>query len=151
MYQRPQTSRPRRASKSVQGFSLLEVMISSALLLLAISGTLSGMGTAFKVYEHQRKTSNAIVIAESTIEDFLLRFRGDPQTRVGGEYGPHCYNLDGLFLKDASSSSCPAGTYYRATWRVDPTSLDGINKTTVFVRWFESTGEETITLFTVRN
>jgi len=142
----------RKRLRSARGFSLLEVMISSALLLLAIAGTLSGMGTAMRVYEHQRKTSNAINIAESTIEDLLLRFQGDNQTKVSGsEYGPHCYDIDGKFQADASSGTCPTTTYYRATWKSSASSLQGIVNLTVYVRWDETSGTKEINLTTSRN
>ncbi|MCP4504665.1 MAG: prepilin-type N-terminal cleavage/methylation domain-containing protein [Deltaproteobacteria bacterium] len=137
----------------LRGFSLIEVMVSSALLVIAITGTLTAFTSATRVYEHQRKSTHAITIAESTLEDLLLRFQGDNQTKIyAGEYGPHCYSRVGKFLKDASSSSCPDGTYYNVTWVSSAVDLlDDIIRLEVIVRWNEAQGAKDIRLTTLRN
>lgn len=149
------TQQNRKASgmRRFKGFSLIEVMVSSALLVIAITGTLSAFSSATRVYEHQRKTTYAITIAESTLEDLLMRFQGDNQTKVSGaEYGPHCYSRDGKFLKDASSSTCPGGTYYEVSWLSSQVgTYNKVIRLGVTVRWEETQGQKTIQLSTLRN
>ncbi len=64
------------------GFSLLEVMVAGALFLVTISGVLSATSTATATFEHQRKLTQSMSVAEFSLEELLLRYGSNDELRL---------------------------------------------------------------------
>ncbi len=58
----------------MRGFSLIEVSIAGALFLVTITGVVSATRSANATFEHQRKLTQAIGVAEFAMEMLLLRY-----------------------------------------------------------------------------
>ncbi len=146
---RPSAPSPKAKSKSVKrrrrgprGFSLLEAMISGALLTISVSGTLSAYSNVAAQYQNQRHTTQAMNIAEGTLEDLLLRFNGDTEI-APGSHGPLNFDRDGEIQGGAGT--------YQATWTVLPHPIDGIRTIVVTVAWDSMLGPRTLVLTTDRS
>jgi len=104
---------PRRRRRQVQGFSLLEVMISASLFLLAVAGTLSAFSTIANHRVHQKHMVQALHIAETHVEESLVRLSSDAVLQPGTvTTGLAHYNKDGsrtgaasFFRVDMSSAA----------------------------------------------
>lgn len=78
---------PRRAGP--RGFSLLESVIASTILLSGIAILTSSIGSVSKIDQRQRAVTAVIHAAESLTEELLLRLQTDPALAIGGPYpGP---------------------------------------------------------------
>lgn len=62
---------PKRA-RGDAGFTILEVVIAAALLLIVFAGTLAALQTGFKIIDSARNTTLADQILQSQIEDIRL-------------------------------------------------------------------------------
>jgi prepilin-type N-terminal cleavage/methylation domain-containing protein len=58
----------------MRGFSLIEVSIAAALFLVTMTGVVSATRTAGATFEHQRKLTQAVGVAEFAMEMLLLRY-----------------------------------------------------------------------------
>jgi len=90
-----------RRPKAPKGFSLIEVMVSSALLLLALAGTLSGMSTAIRLHANQRQATVALHVAEAELESLIVARQADARLDLGVRADRH-FNSDGLEVASAS-------------------------------------------------
>lgn len=134
--------RRRGRSPAPAGFTLIEVMISSSILLIGLAAVVSGMAAYTKVQEHQRHMTQAIHIAESAMEEIILAYPSDDDLLVGG-HGPIHY--DSLGHEVAGSGT------YQVTWAVaDASPIPGIKRVDVTVTWNEGTGVKTYALTTWR-
>ena len=134
------TSTTRRARRA---FSLLEVMLSSTLLLIGISAIVVTVNVALAVHEHQRKVSRALIIAEKRTESLLLLFEGSVDLTDGVHPAT---GFEGF-----TEAGRPGGNTFRVNYTVTPaagarigTALD------VTVGWDERIGARSLTLSTVR-
>lgn len=131
--------RPNRKNKgAVKGFSLIESMISGALLTISVLGTFNAYAQTTDFRENVRHLTQATNVAEGVLEELLLRFNGDDDLNVGA-HGPLYFDKDGEFVTAAST--------YTATWTVSahPT-VDGIRRVQVDVSWNSKLGNRTLSL-----
>ena len=131
--------------KKRRGFSLLEVLVSSTLLIVGISSVVVGVSVALALHEHERKVGRGLLIAEKRMESLLLFFPGSPELVEGVHptTGFEGFNEDGR----------PGGRDFRVTYFitgiVDGSGTTGF-KLDVTVKWDERTGERELTLTTAR-
>ena len=57
-----------------RAFSMLEVLIASALFLTTVAGVVSATRTGNAIFEHQRKLTQAVSVGEFAMEELLLRY-----------------------------------------------------------------------------
>lgn len=139
---RPAKRRGAARKGTVKGFSLIESMISGALLTISVLGTFNAYAQTTDYRENVRHLTQATNVAEGVLEELLLRFNGDDDLNVGA-HGPLYFDKDGEFMMTAST--------YTATWTVSahPT-VDGIRRVLVDVSWESKLGTRTLTLQTER-
>jgi prepilin-type N-terminal cleavage/methylation domain-containing protein len=134
-----------------RGFSLLEVMITSAMLLIGITGLIAGVHVATRQQEHNRRVANALIIAEHRLEELLLLF----PTSLALTDGRHPETGFELF---SESGVRDAGDDFRLFYDVSFASppdaepddrLPGV-VLEVTIAWDETTGERNLSLRTVR-
>ena len=122
----PKAARGRRQG-GPGGFTILEAMISAAILLIAISGLLTAFSGLAKTFEHQRHLTPALSIAESAMEGLLLlpASHDDLKNVV---HAPRFFDRDGqeVLTPDA----------YELSWSISGTSY-GMRRLTVTVSWEE--------------
>jgi prepilin-type N-terminal cleavage/methylation domain-containing protein len=132
--------RPRGASAA--GFTLIEVMISSAILLIGISGVVLGLRSAQDTAAHQRLVTQAIHSAESVMEDLLLRNTGHNELETG-THGPRWFDSKGI---ETSSTST-----FEVRWNVQgAVPFEGMKRVTVTARWQEGDRERSFSITTDR-
>ena len=144
--QSPSTPRRRRVGaktkKAVKGFSLIESMVSAALLTISVMGTFQAYSQATDYRENVRNLTQATNVAEGVLEDLILRFNGDSDLDIG-PHGPMYFDRDGEFQSAVSE--------YTATWTVVPnTAVDGIRTIEVDVQWTSKLGTRNLKLATER-
>lgn len=127
-----------------RGFSLLEVMVASALFLVSLSGVISGIGSLSRVEEHQRRMTVATTCGEAAMEEILLRYVGHPDLDIGNRF-TRFFNARGE-LVDAQD---PAGMTAVATIGRLP-AIPSLKEVKMTVTWTESSGEKSIEYFTYR-
>ncbi len=140
-----------------RGFSLIEVMIASAIFGVGLAAVFSSFSTAAVQFEHQRHTTYALHLAEARLEELLLRLPSDSELKLGTTFGPVWYDQRGF----PSSSSCPTSTTglppaspecrYRVTWVSRAGGIAAIREVTVTAAWNEREAERSLALLTQRN
>lgn len=136
----------RRLRPLRRAFSLLEVILSSSILIIGISGLLVGVTVALNVHEHQRKVARALLIAERRMESLLVVFPGTPDVDAGR------HPAEGFELFDELGR--PGGNKFRVHYTITGRGADGADggfTVEVTVAWDERFGERTLSLETERN
>lgn len=152
------------------GFSLIEVMVSSALFLASAAGVVGAISSASGVYEHQRRLTQAVSIGEYKMEELLLRYSSHVDltitgtTDTAGVLTGGTPNLTCLTPRLAPIS-CPAslstsgtkvnlsadiGPNYLVYWFVSAAPVQGLKQIDMFVAWRESGGQRELPLMTYR-
>ncbi|MDP2342568.1 MAG: hypothetical protein Q8O67_16545 [Deltaproteobacteria bacterium] len=129
----------RRAS----GFSLVEVVLSSSMLLIGITAVVVTVNIALVLHEHQRKVARALIIAEKRTESLLLLFEGSLDLADGKH---PTVGFEGF-----TEAGRPGGNAFRVTYVVTPGEAPKIGTgLDITVAWDERIGERSLTLSTVR-
>lgn len=113
----------------LRGFNLIEVMVSGVILLLGLAGILVGISTSRVQYSHQRHMTQALQIAESVIEELLVRSKESPDLAAGQHDGPSF---------EVSGARAEGDGFFDTIWIIDPEPLPevpGIRRVTVTVSW----------------
>ena len=66
-----------------RGFTLLEVMVAGALFLIGTSAVLSAWRSVTSLMELQRRSADAVAVADDTLDDLRLRQRDSADLNVG--------------------------------------------------------------------
>lgn len=137
-------TRPRRRVRRPAGFSMMEVMLSSSMMLVGIAGMFSAYSTLSDHYAHQRYMTGGLHIAEAELEGMLIRFREDPILSPGVHLDVSKYN---------EMSVRTLGTaFYTVDVKVSAHPvLAGYRRVTVVVRWPERGRIASVQLMTVRS
>ncbi len=118
--------RARPFRRRVRGFTILEVMMSGSILILALAGTLSGMSTALKLHQNSQKASIALHIAESEIETLLIARRTDDRLKIGS-LGPRHFDRKGDEVSSANQ--------FELQTDVSALAIGDIKSVVVTVKW----------------
>lgn len=134
--------------RRVRAFSLIEVMIASALLGIGVAAVVSGYRSATNLESHQERVSTALHVAEGVVESLLLRYRDDPDISISTTSHP-----SSPLRFDADGTPVATGGLYAATWRASAGPVTGSRKLDVVVTWQEQgfAGTQSLALTTHRN
>lgn len=112
----------RRSRFSRAGFSLVEVMAASCVLMLGLGGTVLTVKTSLATISHSRHLGVASQVMQSEIE--RLRLRSWAQLQAIQDSGNHT----------VSSESLPAGSNLTCTRRITDVR-DGLKEITIETTW----------------
>lgn len=134
----------------MKGFSLLEVMISSAVLIVGLTGTVQAISTASSQMEHARHVTQALHAAETQMEVLLSHPANIATASLtpGASITGPTYNSVG---EPTTNTSDPFESYYETSWQVvgnEP--IVGMKKITLQASWDERGVRRNITLVTER-
>jgi Tfp pilus assembly protein PilV len=131
---------------SARGFSLLEVIVSSTLLIAGLTGIVSALSTTTTLSTHQRNVTQALQIAESTLESLLIRSVADPDL-TGGTHPATPLQFD-----DEGAPVLTGNGTYAVDWSVTagPAAAPSMRRVSVRIRWTEFVGERSFSLTTLR-
>jgi type II secretory pathway pseudopilin PulG len=134
------SSLPSLRRRRVRAMSLIEVMVSGALLAIGASAMLSSWSTVMTVLVHQRRLSEATNVCRSHLEELLGRASGDPDLNPG---------TTAVGSVNVFGAPDPAG--YRVTYIVlGDTPGPGFVSVTVRAEWTENAGTRSTELLTFR-
>jgi Tfp pilus assembly protein PilV len=152
------------------GFSLIEVMVSSALFLASVGGVVSAISSASSVYEHQRRLTQAVSVGEYKMEELLLRYSSHAdlaitaKTDAAGVLESGTPNMTCLTPR-LTPVTCPVsltaagtkvqvnndiGSNYLVYWFVSAAPVQGLKQVDLFVAWNEAGGQRELPLMTYR-
>lgn len=163
--------------RTMKAFSLIEVMVASALFLLSVVGVISTARTANGIFAHQRILTQALSVGEFALEELLLRYNAHADLALSGTkaadgrlasatpkarcLGPdlltagscvtRSFTPKSAFATAASFSVGDGSTSYGVNWVVAP--VDGLaTQRHIFlvVAWLESGVVKTVELQTYR-
>jgi hypothetical protein len=151
------------------GFSLIEVMVSSALFLASVTGVVSAVSSASTVYEHQRRLTQAVSVGEYKMEELLLRYSNHDDLMVTS-----IANSSGVLVSGTPKIACltpklvpvtcpvstmsgtqislgsNSGPDYLVYWFVSAAPVQGLKQIDMVVTWRESVGQRELRLMTYR-
>ena len=111
-----------------RAFTLLEVMISSVLLLVGITAILQGFSTASSQATRDRQMTTAIHVAEGVAEAILAFQQSDNDLSDGSH--------PDVMQFDRSGHRVAAGGEYVASWEVKAnTPIENIRRIVITVKW----------------
>lgn len=143
---------------STRGFSLLEVMISSAILLIGITALVMGVHVAIGQHAHNRKLAQALIVAEKRMEAVLLLFPTSSDLRDGRhpEAGFEFFSEVGRPVLVPATTAPNDVPGFRLFFTVTPSAISegddpivGL-RVELTVRWNENLGERQLVLRTAR-
>lgn len=135
---RPDAPGPRAG---LAGFSLMEAMISGSILLLGLAGVLTGLGSMNTQYKHQRHMTQALQIAESTMESLLVRGKESDDLDEGEHQGQDF---------DQAGTPLAGEGFFHSAWTVAPAGIagvPGIRVVTVTISWENQLRPVTLTTY----
>ena len=127
----------------MRAFSLIEVMIASAMLGIGLAALVTAIGTASSLGSHQERVTAALHLAEGQMEELLLRFPDAPDLRTGTAHGPLGFTSAG-----ERTTSKP---YYTVTWQTSPGPIARTRRLEVTISWLEGVRAQTLTLASHRS
>jgi Prokaryotic N-terminal methylation motif len=114
-----------------RGFGLLEVMISGSILLVGVAAVVTTVNLIERQYAHQRYVTNAIHVAEGTLEELLGRWPTDPELVPAVVFFGSEYDSRGLV-------TAPGTGFFTTEWVVTAgVPIATTREVRVTVRWFE--------------
>lgn len=130
-----------RARMPQRGFSLIEVIISAAMLGIGLAAVMTAYGNASNLGAHQARVTTAMHLAEAELERDLLLYPDADELKAVA-HPPQHFDVDGVPTAGAS--------FYALTRAVAAGPIPKTRRITVTVSWSEPTGAQTLTLSTHR-
>lgn len=131
---------PSPTRSRLRGLSLIETLVSSAILSLGLSAVLLLFGSLNDGHTHQRLLVQALHVGESTMEGLLVRYADDTALGPGHHAGPS-FGVDGQV----------GGAFFTTEWDVtEGVPIAGSRDLVVTVRWTERGVAKSFALRTVR-
>jgi prepilin-type N-terminal cleavage/methylation domain-containing protein len=127
----------------MRGFSLIEVMIASAMLGIGLAALVTAYGTASGLESHQERVTAALHVAEGRMEELLLRFPDAADLRTGPTHGPVGFTSTG--------EPTTTNPYYTVTWQTSPGPIARTRRLEVKVSWQEGLRAQSLTLASHRS
>lgn len=125
-----------------RAFSLIEVMIASAMLGIGLAAVMSAYGSAASLESHQERVTSALHLAESRMEDLLLLYP-DASELTAATHGPLGFTRDG-----APAATTP---FFQVGWTVSAGPIPRSRRLEVTVTWAEPRGAQSLTLVSHRS
>ncbi len=125
----------------VKAFSLIEVMIASAMLSIGLAAVMTAYGSASSLESHQEKVTQAMHLAEARMEELLLMYPDDADLGIAANTGSP-FNAQGN----------PGGTaFYTVGWTVAAGPIARTRRLEVRVSWTEPRGAQQLVLVSHRS
>ena len=125
------------------GLSLIEMMISLAILSITMSSFLSATNAVSRLFHHQRMLTQAIAAGESLTEGLLLLDPSDSELETG--------TYERYYTAQGIETLAPSAIY-TAEWSVAPyTAVPGMRELIIRVYWNERGDTKFISWVTYRN
>ncbi len=141
------------SSRRRRAFSMVEVLISSSILLIGITGLVISTHVATNLHAHHRKLSQGLLIAERRMEALLMLF----PSSVALSDGRHPGGGFEFFAEDGTPLPDNQNATYRVFYECTPRGIGSeeveplIGLTIALtVAWDEGSGERTVSLRTAR-
>ncbi len=131
-----------RQKPKARGFGILEVLISSTMLVAGLAGVLQAQASITNTMARERRLTMATHIAEQTMERLLVLFPGDGELAGGSHTG----------LRFDDEGTPAAAGRFAARWTVnvgDP--IAGTRRITVEVQWVDGSQDRVVALTTLRS
>jgi len=142
-----------------RAFSLIEVMVSATLFLTSAAGVVSAVSSASRVYEHQRRLTQAVAVGEFKMEELLLRYTSHDDITLTG-LAPRFMCLTPALAPIACTASASSATSmkvsptigpnYLVYWSVKNAPVTGLRQLDLVVAWLETDGQRELPLMTYR-
>lgn len=111
-----------------------------ALLGIGMAAVVTTFSALLASSAHQRHVTQALHIAEGTVEELLVRYAEDAELTNGGHVGP-----------TFTSTGLAGGTFFQTSWQVEVgVPLPQARQVRVTVTWTERTGVRKLSLVVVR-
>lgn len=124
-------------AKSTGGFSLLEVMVASAILLIGISGMVSAVHSGRAIQARNQHSTTALEIAEREIERLFILPGGNAALSIG-DHGPFEFDRQG----DAVGNN----GHFTMDYSVSTLAVAGVEEIDMKVAWQFDTRTQSVTL-----
>lgn len=115
--------------RTARAFSLIEVLIAGAMFAVGTAGILSAWVTLNGIIDTQRRSADAVVVAEDVLDALRLQPRGGPALRAGTH--------NRFFARDRVETEVAVPDGYVVSWTV--ASVGGgltFARVDLDVRWF---------------
>ncbi|MFH0924480.1 MAG: type II secretion system minor pseudopilin GspI [bacterium] len=113
---------------AIEGFTLLEVMVSMAIISIVFVRVLISQSEGLKTIDHLKIKSKAVSLAKQKIEEIKLSDFPEIDSEIDQQE--------------------EGDKWFLWTKMVEKTSIDGLRKITLIVSWFEGKSKEEIFLST---
>ena len=110
-----------------RGFSLLEVLIAGAMFAVGTTGVLSAWSTINGIVDTQRRSADAIIVAEDVLDELRLQQRTGPGLTIDAHQR--------FFTKDRQDIASPTIDGYIVEWQVAQVGAFSYRKVDLAVRW----------------
>ncbi len=120
---------------SARAFSLIEVMIASALLSVGMAAILTAFSSASALNSHQERVTVAMHLTESRMEELLLLYPDDDDLATSAHTAA-TYTRDGR--PTTSGATGLNAAYYSVGWVVDAGPLARTRRLNVTTTWNEA-------------
>lgn len=126
-----------------RAFSLIEVMVSAALLIVGLTAAFSSFATMTRELNHASRRSTAGALAEATLEELVLRSAADPALALGA----HSDNVN----FDVGGHRVEGDGFFAVGWDVVPYArVATVREVRVRVTWTDTGGPRRLELKTWR-
>ena len=133
----------KKHSSTLKGFSLLEVMISGAILLTVLTGVITAHSSMMRTFHHQLNITQVIYVAEAQLEEILSLPSSSSDLARGVTHGPTHFDEEG--------NRTVAASKFAITWEVvDHPVVRRAKRLAVTVSWLEDGALKTFVLKTER-
>ena len=119
--------RRRLRSARPRAFSLLEVFIAGVLFVVAVTGVVSSWRTVSSLAETQVRRGEALTLAEDTLDDLRLCFRGSADLAVGDH--------ERFFDRDRNRVGAVDARGYQVSWTVTQIPSQTFKRVDLVVQW----------------
>jgi type II secretory pathway pseudopilin PulG len=109
------------------GFSLLEVLVAGAMFAVGTTGVLSAWSSINGIVDTQRRSADAIIVAEDVLDELRLQQRTGPGLTIDGHQR--------FFTRDRENAASPTIDGYIVEWEVAQVGAFSYRKVDLTVRW----------------
>jgi prepilin-type N-terminal cleavage/methylation domain-containing protein len=127
----------RRLRRRFRGFSLIEVMVASALFLTTTAVIVASVATASRNSAVQRRMTVALQLGEQKMEELLLRFNTSEDLTIGEHPAdPISGGNKQWFDESGEPSTAAANKVFRVDWKVSSvTGIPNLRRIALTVAW----------------